>query len=86
MVLIGLWHGVTWNFVLWGLWHGIGLFLHNRWSDLTKARFATLATGTQKVLNGGGRAAELPFCCARVGLLCPAGPIHFLSFLKGAVS
>ncbi len=24
MVLIGLWHGITWNFVLWGAWHGIG--------------------------------------------------------------
>ncbi|NJN43999.1 MAG: MBOAT family protein, partial [Anaerolineae bacterium] len=31
MVLIGLWHGATWNFVFWGLWHGIGLFIHNRW-------------------------------------------------------
>jgi D-alanyl-lipoteichoic acid acyltransferase DltB (MBOAT superfamily) len=33
MLLIGLWHGVTWNFAAWGLWHAIGLFLHNRWSD-----------------------------------------------------
>jgi D-alanyl-lipoteichoic acid acyltransferase DltB (MBOAT superfamily) len=33
MLLIGLWHGVTLNFVLWGLWHGAGLFLHNRWSN-----------------------------------------------------
>jgi len=40
MVLIGLWHGVTWNFVFWGLWHGLGLFLHNRWSDYIKPKFA----------------------------------------------
>jgi D-alanyl-lipoteichoic acid acyltransferase DltB (MBOAT superfamily) len=32
MLLIGLWHGATWNFAIWGLWHGVGLFLHNRWS------------------------------------------------------
>ena len=32
MLLIGLWHGITWSFALWGLWHGIGLFVHNRWS------------------------------------------------------
>ena len=32
MLLIGLWHGVTVNFVIWGLWHGIGLFVENRWS------------------------------------------------------
>lgn len=31
MTLIGLWHGMTWNFALWGIWHAIGLFVHNRW-------------------------------------------------------
>lgn len=36
MLLIGLWHGVTWNFIIWGLWHGIGLFLQNRWSEWAK--------------------------------------------------
>ncbi len=38
MLLIGFWHGVIWNFALWGLWHGVGLFIHNRWSDMTKVR------------------------------------------------
>jgi alginate O-acetyltransferase complex protein AlgI len=33
LVLIGLWHGVTWNFAVWGAWHGVGLFIHNRWSN-----------------------------------------------------
>lgn len=33
MLLIGMWHGVTWNFLLWGAWHGVGLFVQNRWSD-----------------------------------------------------
>jgi D-alanyl-lipoteichoic acid acyltransferase DltB (MBOAT superfamily) len=54
MVLIGLWHGVTWNFVAWGVWHGLGLFGHNRWSEWTKGRFAALPMGWQKVLNVGG--------------------------------
>ena len=36
MVLIGLWHGITINFILWGLWQGLGLFFHNRWSDFIK--------------------------------------------------
>ena len=38
MLLLGLWHGITWNFVIWGLWHGIGLFVHNRWSEFLKPR------------------------------------------------
>jgi len=54
MLLIGLWHGITWNFALWGLWHGLGLFAHNRWSELTKARFAKLSPRWQKTLNVGG--------------------------------
>ncbi len=29
--LSGLWHGATWNFVLWGTIHGVGLVVHRRW-------------------------------------------------------
>lgn len=36
MILIGLWHGITWNFVLWGVWHGVGLFAHKMLADNTK--------------------------------------------------
>jgi alginate O-acetyltransferase complex protein AlgI len=42
MLLIGLWHGVSWNFVVWGAWHGAGLFLHNRWSDWARPHLASL--------------------------------------------
>ena len=38
MVLIGLWHGVTWNFLIWGTWHGLGLFVHNRWLEFVRQR------------------------------------------------
>lgn len=41
MLLIGLWHGITINFILWGLWHGLGLFIHNRWSDFVRGRYPT---------------------------------------------
>ena len=56
MVLIGFWHGVTWNFTIWGLWHGLGLFIHNRWNDLTKAKAAEWANTSfrQSVLNISG--------------------------------
>jgi D-alanyl-lipoteichoic acid acyltransferase DltB (MBOAT superfamily) len=53
MLLIGLWHGVTWNFVLWGLWHGLGLFVQNRWSERAKPWFAarSLSPNKQKVFQ-----------------------------------
>ena len=56
MLLIGFWHGVTWNFTLWGLWHGLGLFIHNRWNDATKAKAAAWATSPTKqaILNISG--------------------------------
>jgi len=39
MIVIGLWHGVTWNFIAWGLWHGLGLFVHKAWSDRTRRTY-----------------------------------------------
>ena len=36
MTTIGLWHGVTWNFLVWGVWHGVGLWIHKQWSDRTR--------------------------------------------------
>ena len=41
-ILIGLWHGISWNFAIWGAWHGLGLFIHNRWSDLIRSRVSSL--------------------------------------------
>ncbi len=43
MTLIGLWHGITLNFVIWGVWHGLGLFAHNRWKEMMAARVSTWA-------------------------------------------
>lgn len=50
MVLIGLWHGITWNFVFWGMWHGLGLFIQNRWSAWVQP--ATLKFEQRPVLKG----------------------------------
>lgn len=36
MLAIGLWHGISWNFVVWGVWHGLGLFAHKKWGEWTR--------------------------------------------------
>jgi len=56
MLLIGLWHGVTWNFVIWGIWHGLGLFIHNRWTEglRTRAAFIEQRPKLKRWLNGAG--------------------------------
>ncbi len=42
MVLGGLWHGASWNFVIWGAFHGAGLVLSKDWHNLV-SRFPSLA-------------------------------------------
>jgi hypothetical protein len=32
MVLGGLWHGASWNVLLWGTLHGIALIMHKVWT------------------------------------------------------
>ncbi|MGW8249747.1 MAG: MBOAT family O-acyltransferase, partial [Anaerolineales bacterium] len=56
MLLIGLWHGITWSFAIWGLWHGIGLFVHNRWSAWARPRLPATDHGhlTGRALSLGG--------------------------------
>ena len=54
MLLIGLWHGITWNFILWGAWHGLGLFVQNRWSDFAKTRINPSNPRVQTALQVGG--------------------------------
>jgi D-alanyl-lipoteichoic acid acyltransferase DltB (MBOAT superfamily) len=49
MSLIGLWHGITLNFLYWGMWHGLGLFLQNRWSDFVRRRMP--AFGQDSILQ-----------------------------------
>ncbi len=36
MLLGGLWHGASWNFILWGGLHGGALALHKGWSNIRK--------------------------------------------------
>ena len=35
MLLGGLWHGASWNFVAWGGMHGLALAVHKAWMQLT---------------------------------------------------
>lgn len=56
MLLIGLWHGISWNFAVWGLWHGLGLFINNRWSSWVGPRLlaAEQSRWVTRLLQFGG--------------------------------
>ena len=36
MLIGGLWHGASWNFVFWGGLHGIYLILNHGWRNIIK--------------------------------------------------
>lgn len=38
MLLGGLWHGASWNFVVWGGLHGIALAIHKIYIDYVRKR------------------------------------------------
>ena len=38
MLLGGLWHGASWNFVIWGGLHGVSLGINHLWHDWSSAR------------------------------------------------
>lgn len=43
MLLIGLWHGAGWTFVLWGALHGVFLMINHQWRRLGKPLPSMLA-------------------------------------------
>jgi len=45
MAIGGLWHGSSWNFVIWGLWHGGMLAVHRAWSRREGAAKLPFALG-----------------------------------------
>ncbi len=87
MTLIGLWHGVTLNFVVWGLWHGLGLFLHNRWQDTFRGRVNAWAQtpARQRFAAWGGAALTFQFVSLGWVWFALPTPQMALSFFKTLV-
>lgn len=61
MIAIGLWHGITINFLIWGIWHGIGLFIHKQWTDRTRAFYRKLKNKLPQQLLADGIAWFITF-------------------------
>jgi alginate O-acetyltransferase complex protein AlgI len=62
MGLGGLWHGASWNFVIWGLYHGVLLALHRAWRQL---RGDASAQGAGRI--GNALAVAFTFVLVTIG-------------------
>jgi D-alanyl-lipoteichoic acid acyltransferase DltB (MBOAT superfamily) len=67
MIVIGLWHGVTWHFVIWGLWHAVGLFMHKVYSDRTRSYYIQLRDHPRRMQIIGWGGAILTFHYVVIG-------------------
>ncbi|MCB9452546.1 MAG: MBOAT family protein [Anaerolineaceae bacterium] len=61
MVMIGLWHGITPNFLIWGVWHGVGLFIHKQWTDRTRPLYRRINPNPAQRAIANGAAWFLTF-------------------------
>ncbi|HEX8311652.1 MAG TPA: MBOAT family O-acyltransferase [Chthoniobacteraceae bacterium] len=59
MLLGGLWHGASWNFVIWGGLHGVALIIHREWQNATEGA----AAGFKKVMSFVGPALCFYWVC-----------------------
>jgi alginate O-acetyltransferase complex protein AlgI len=63
-LLSGLWHGASWNYVMWGGYHGLLLVAHRTWRSLVVRRPAWIPSAASAIARG-----VLMFVLAHVGWL-----------------
>lgn len=51
MFLGGLWHGASWNFIVWGLLHGVALAVHKMWMTITGAKLGCRGSAMRQFMN-----------------------------------
>src|SRR5262249_28148181 len=74
MLLAGLWHGASWNFMIWGLLHGAALAVTRAWQSFT---------GNRKSEGGWPRIARIFFT---VNFVCFAWIFFRSSTLEAALN
>lgn len=53
MLLGGLWHGASWNFVVWGGLHGLGLGINNAWRNLAARAGIRMPVPVARIITFG---------------------------------
>ncbi|MFA6449996.1 MAG: MBOAT family O-acyltransferase [bacterium] len=64
MALVGLWHGASWNFVIWGAYHGLLLICYNIYNRTAAGRRLAAALGALPAARALGIALTFNFVAA----------------------
>lgn len=54
MVVIGLWHAVALNFLIWGVWNAAGLIAHRFWTQRTRGWYRSLTPPRLRLWHAAG--------------------------------
>lgn len=73
MLILGLWHELSWRYLVWGLYHGAGIMIWQRWHALTSSRFDALPRGLQWLWRISGWALTMAFVIASFAFTSEAG-------------
>ena len=89
MALCGLWHGASWNFVVWGLYHGLGLAAYRLFNRRGKSKLkndsvpGSLAVeevaATKEAGSGGWKWAVAGFSTLATFMFVSVGWVFFVN-------
>ncbi|MDR0746243.1 MAG: MBOAT family protein [Mediterranea sp.] len=51
MFLGGLWHGASWNFIVWGMFHGVALAIHKTWMTVAGRKKGEESNGIRRIFG-----------------------------------
>ncbi|TNF34520.1 MAG: MBOAT family protein [Gammaproteobacteria bacterium] len=68
MLVLGLWHELSWRYLAWGLYHGAGIMVWQRWHTATKARREALPNVMQILWRLAGWFITMAFVIAGFAL------------------
>lgn len=68
MLVLGLWHELSWRYLVWGLYHGAGIMLWQRWHGATQAHRQSLPEAMQTLWRLAGWFITMAFVIASFAL------------------
>ena len=86
MLLGGLWHGASWNFIIWGGLNGIGLVVFQMWKEMGRSRRMALVSSLTLIAGLLARLTEEPvwrLIFVWILIVCAGTAVRYVYHLAG---